>query len=269
MVLKPDPSGILRLIGDNTPENVTLSPGQLVNFSEGVWMLGGSDTVSGSSDAELIRGNEDNDSVLGGGGNDTLSGGKGNDDLLGDSGDDILIGEKNTDFLSGGAGSDLLRGGEGLDVLTGGEGNDTLIGDRDVDIYKGDAGNDIFVFRQDQAGQSVVGNEVADAIVVDFNQSDDLIGLTGGLTASDLKFDAVSLSLTDPRFLLLDPGTLQLGTSYLQKAGISRSDLDPDNNGRVEATYIRIASSNALLGAVLNVTAANLANRFVSINSSI
>lgn len=66
MVLKLDASGISRLIGDNTSENVNLISGQLASLSEGVWLLGGNDTVQGSSDSERIFGNEGKDSLLNG-----------------------------------------------------------------------------------------------------------------------------------------------------------------------------------------------------------
>jgi hypothetical protein len=45
-----------RLVGDDTSENVTLSVGQLANFPGGAWLLGGDDTVTGSSSVELILG---------------------------------------------------------------------------------------------------------------------------------------------------------------------------------------------------------------------
>jgi Ca2+-binding RTX toxin-like protein len=146
MVLTPDNSGISRLVGDNSPENITLAPGQLASFPGGLWMLGGNDTVRGSSDAERIFGNDGKDSLLGGAGSDSIYGGKEDDDVLGETGEDFLTGDRNSDFLDGGAGNDLLRGGQGIDLLVGGDGNDTLIGDRDVDIYKGGGGSDVFVF---------------------------------------------------------------------------------------------------------------------------
>ncbi len=264
MVLKSDPSGIPRLIGDNTSENVTLIPGQLAGLSQGVWMLDGNDTVNGSSDSELIFGNNDGDSLLGADGNDTLSGGKGDDDLLGGGGNDILTGGKNRDFLEGGLGNDVLYGGEGVDLLVGGEGNDTLIGDKDVDIYKGGAGNDLFVLRADQAGVRAADFELPDAVIVDFDKANDLIGLTGGLTASIISFETVSLSLTDPRLALLTPDVVQNGASFLAKGGISQQSLDPDGNGRVEATYLRFGFTNALLGAVLNVKPDDLRDRFTA-----
>ncbi|WP_293143798.1 MULTISPECIES: calcium-binding protein [unclassified Microcoleus] len=267
MVLTPDNSGIPRLVGDNTAENITLAPGQLASFPGGLWMLGGNDTVRGASDAERIFGNDGKDSLFGGAGDDSIYGGKADDDVLGEAGNDFLTGDKNSDFVDGGAGNDLLRGGQGVDLLVGGDGNDTLIGDRDVDVYKGGAGNDVFVLRVDQAGLRLVGNEVPDAVIVDFDKSSDSIGISTAFTSSNITFEQVSYSLNDPRLLLLDPGTLSGGTSLLAKGGISQQSLDPDRNGRVEATNIRFGFTNALLGTVLNVTPADLTGRLINASS--
>lgn len=267
MVLTPDLSDIPRLVGDNSPENITLAPGQLANFPGGVWLVGGNDTVRGSSDAERIFGNNDKDSLLGGAGDDSIYGGKGDDDILGEIGSDFLTGDRNSDFVDGGAGNDFLRGGRDVDLLVGGEGNDTLIGDVDVDVYKGGAGSDVFVFRVDQAGVKVAGIDVPDAVIVDFDKFNDSIGISVGFTSSNISFESVSYSLNDPRLLLLDPATISGGSSLLAKGGISQRELDPDGNGRVEATNIRFGFTNALLGTVLNVTAADLNGRFINASS--
>ncbi|MGL5065302.1 MAG: calcium-binding protein [Microcoleus sp.] len=267
MALTPDNSGIARLVGDNSPENITLAAGQLANFPGGVWVLGGNDTVRGSSDAERIFGNDDRDSLLGGAGDDSIYGGKADDNVLGESGNDFLTGDRNSDFVDGGAGNDFLRGGRGIDLLVGGDGNDTLIGDVDVDVYQGGTGSDVFVLRVDLAGERVVGVEVPDAVIVDFDKSSDSIGISTAFTSSNLSFEQVNYSLNDPRLLLLDPSTISGGTSLLAKGGISLRDLDPDNNGRVEATNIRFGLTNALLGTVLNVTPADLTGRFINASS--
>lgn len=66
MVLKPNTfDRPPRLVGDDTLENVTLASGQLANFSGGVWLLGGGDTLTGSSDAESILGNAGDDRIFG------------------------------------------------------------------------------------------------------------------------------------------------------------------------------------------------------------
>lgn len=267
MALTPDNSGIPRLIGDNSPENIVLAPGQLANFPGGVWVLGGNDTVRGSSDAERIFGNDGKDSLLGGAGDDSIYGGKDDDDVLGESGNDFLTGDRNSDFVDGGAGNDFLRGGRGVDLLVGGDGNDTLIGDVDVDIYKGGVGSDVFVFRVDQAGQRIAGIEIPDAVIVDFDKSSDSIGIGAQFASSNITFEQVNYSLNDPRLLLLDPGTVSGGSSLLAKGGISQRDLDPDGNGRVEATNIRFGFTNALLGTVLNVTPADLTGRLINVTS--
>ena len=104
MVLKPetDPTtGQLRLVGDNTAENIRFFPGELGVFPLGAFLLGGDDTVRGSSDPELIYGNLDHDILFGEGGNDTLFGGQGNDQILGNFGNDLLFGEDGNDQFVG------------------------------------------------------------------------------------------------------------------------------------------------------------------------
>lgn len=113
-------NGLSLLIGDNTSESITLSPGQLADTPDGLLAFGGNDTVIGSSDSELIFGNEGQDNISGGAGNDTLFGGKGNDQLFGDAGNDFLSGDRDIDTLTGGQGSDTfaLSTGSGLDIIT-------------------------------------------------------------------------------------------------------------------------------------------------------
>jgi Ca2+-binding RTX toxin-like protein len=112
-------NGLIRLLGDNTSESTTLSPGELTNILGGAWVLGGNDTVIGSADSELILGNDGQDSISGGEGNDTLFGGKGKDQLFGDAGDDFLSGDRDIDTLTGGQGRDTfaLSTGGGLDII--------------------------------------------------------------------------------------------------------------------------------------------------------
>jgi Ca2+-binding RTX toxin-like protein len=122
-------NGLIRLLGDNTSEFITLSPGQLTNIPGGVWVLAGNDTVIGSTDNELILGNEGQDIIRGGEGNETLFGGKGNDQLFGDAGDDFLSGDQGNDTLTGGEGNDrfVLSIGGGLDIITDfGNGSDFI-----------------------------------------------------------------------------------------------------------------------------------------------
>jgi len=113
-------NGLFRLFGDNTAELIELSPRLLTDIPGGVFVLGGNDTVRGSTISELILGNDGQDSISSGEGNDTLFGGKGNDQLFGDAGDDFLSGNRDIDTLTGGQGSDTfaLSTGGGLDIIT-------------------------------------------------------------------------------------------------------------------------------------------------------
>ncbi|WP_254173309.1 Calx-beta domain-containing protein [Planktothrix pseudagardhii] len=166
MVLKPetDPTtGQLRLVGDNTPEDVRFFPGELAVFPLGAFLLGGDDTVRGSSDPERIYGNLDNDILFGEGGNDTLFGGQGNDKILGNLGNDLLFGEDGNDQFVGfvnpdnpsqlagvegddtiyaGSGNDQIRENEGKDLIFGGQGDDELRSGIENDIVEGNDGND-------------------------------------------------------------------------------------------------------------------------------
>ena len=119
MALTPN-SELGVLIGDDSAELITLTPGQLVNFPLGGLTLGGNDTVFGSVDNEQINGNRDEDELAGGGGDDTLFGGQNND---------VLDGQAGNDFLFGNLNADLIRGGQGDDNLFGGADNDILFGD--------------------------------------------------------------------------------------------------------------------------------------------
>ncbi|MGF1494052.1 MAG: hypothetical protein ACFBSC_16675 [Microcoleaceae cyanobacterium] len=145
MVLRPenDPvTGELRLVGEDIPENVTFSPGELAVFPQGVFFRGGDDIAQGSSNDELIRGNADNDLISGGGGDDTLLGGQNNDRVNGEAGNDIIFGERDMDTLVGGEGADIIFGGPGNDEIHGEPDNDSLFGGADSDVLRGNRGND-------------------------------------------------------------------------------------------------------------------------------
>ncbi|MGB3403743.1 MAG: hypothetical protein WBA77_13725 [Microcoleaceae cyanobacterium] len=166
MVLRPetDPvTGELRLVGNDFPENVTFFPGELGVFPQGVLMLGGNDTVQGSSDGELIQGNQDNDLLFGGGGNDTLLGGQHNDQLQGEEGNDLIFGEKAEDLLYGGVGDDSLLGGLAADEINGDSGNDTLFGGADNDSLQGGKGSDLIL--GDRGGDRLFGGEDNDSLL--------------------------------------------------------------------------------------------------------
>ncbi|MGK7921564.1 MAG: calcium-binding protein [Trichodesmium sp.] len=266
MVLTPDFSESLpRLLGTDGDDNDILTVQQANDFPGGVLALNGNDTINGSSV------------------NDSISGGKGEDDLFGNDGNDSLSGNKDTDFLDGGLGDDVLRGGKGTDLLVGGDGNDTLIGDAGVGIYQGGLGSDVYVFRTDLAGiEEDLGGvisilpgipnsvELPNAVITDFNSAEDIIGLTGGLTKADLIFeDFNSFDEFGINANLLLP-FLSDELELLAKTGISVQDLDPNNDGILEGTAMRIAGTNQLLGYVLNTEFSEVAalpeSQFISVD---
>lgn len=174
-------NGLIRLLGDNTSESITLSPGELTNIPGGVWVRGGNDTVIGSADSEFILGNEGLDSISGGAGNDTLSGGKDSDFVDGGIGNDVVKGDQDSDTIRGGDGNDSLFGGRGKDQLFGDAGDDFLSGDRDNDTLTGGLGKDTFAL---STGGGL-------DIITDFENGIDLIQLPAGLN-----FDAISIEST-------------------------------------------------------------------------
>jgi len=167
----PSPDGRSYLL-DNSPNILTLTPGFLTPYPNGIFALGGNDFIVGSSDASRISGDDGNDSLFGGSNSDILFGGAGNDILFGGSGNDTLLGGKGDDILNGGKGADILIGGAGKDTLTGGLGPDTFVLDT----------------------QSAVTDPAAADIITDFNSSVDSIGLTGNLTEADLIFEQIAIA---------------------------------------------------------------------------
>ncbi len=89
----------------------------------------------------------------------------------------IITGSAKADNpLQGTNSDDLIFGFAGNDVIVGGDGNDQLYGGLGTDNLTGGAGNDIFVLAKGE------GRDV----VKDFNISEDLIALSGGLSYSGL-----------------------------------------------------------------------------------
>ncbi len=177
-------NGLVRLLGDNTSESITLSPGQLTNIPAGAWVLAGNDTVIGSADSELILGNEGQDSISGGAGNDTLLGGKDNDFVDGGIGNDSIRGDANEDIIRGGDGNDSLFGGKGNDQLFGDAGDDFLSGDQGNDTLTGGLGNDRFVL---SAGGGL-------DIITDFGNGSDFIQVPAGVNISDILIQAAGVN---------------------------------------------------------------------------
>ncbi len=92
-----------------------------------------SDTLGGTSGADIIFGKNGANTTTGQGGNDLLCGGNGPDAMSGGSGDDTLDGANGNDALRGNAGKDILRGCAGGDTLTGGTEADSFDGGSGTD----------------------------------------------------------------------------------------------------------------------------------------
>ncbi|MDJ0798501.1 MAG: ubiquitin-activating E1 FCCH domain-containing protein [Calothrix sp. MO_167.B12] len=144
----------------------------------------GDDTLLGEAGNDKLNGGEDDDKLSAGDGDDTLIGGDGDDTLLGEAGNDKLDGGEDSDKLSAGDGDDTLIGGDGDDKLFGGQGQDQLFGDAGDDLLYGGTGdntmtggadNDIFVLSTEGKNN-----------IIDFQDGQDLLGLTGGLTFESL-----------------------------------------------------------------------------------
>jgi Ca2+-binding RTX toxin-like protein len=136
----------------------------------------GSDYLDGGKGNDVIFGGEGNDLASGGEGNDLIQGNLGNDTLIGNADNDTIYGNIGTDVLEGNDGNDILFGGQEADTLTGGSGGDILSGDRGNDFLAGGTGGDRFDFSL---------NDGVD-LIADFTDGQDIIGLKGGLTFSQL-----------------------------------------------------------------------------------
>ncbi len=178
-----------------------------------------------------LHGHDGDDTLIGGSGNDNLYGGKGYDTIDGGNGIDTIRETADADFrlsddylesyeantrrnvgrdrlvnieravLSGGesnnlidakrftqsaylygrGGNDTLFGGSANDYIKAGEGDDLIDGGVGNDRLYGEAGSDSFVI------SSVTGKDT----IYDFEDGIDTLGLSAGLTFSDLNIKAV------------------------------------------------------------------------------
>ena len=188
--------------------------------------LAGDDFVVGTILPEPIYGNAGNDTIFGSGLSQTnfelegqspalgdfLSGGKGNDVISGGRGDDTIWGERGSDSLFGNEGADTFRGGKDDDILVGNGGRDVLVGEQGIDRLWGGENADIFVFRREDAvPASNYGYEqpptdpitayqsVPADIILDYAPGEDVIGLAGGLSFTDLIMYEKYIVLGDQR----------------------------------------------------------------------
>ena len=232
LTLRPDPSGIPRLLATEASENISLFQGQLAQYPEGIWTLGGDDVILGSFDNERILLNQGRDTVYGAAGDDEVFGGQQNDEIYGEAGNDFLRGDRDQDMISGGSEADRLFGGKGDDQLFGNEGSDILSGDLGVDQLTGGSQRDFFILRTDEAGFDL--NQIDVITDFDWFNDGDKIALTDGLTEADLDY---------------------------------RQLIDYEGDGFVNDTVITIAATQQILGIALNVDDFALQDQFIAVES--
>ncbi len=124
----------------------------------------GFENIYASKGNDRVIGTTGPNQILAMAGADTVEAGSGNDIVLGLEGNDSLLGEIGNDTLEGGDGDDLLDGGGSIDSLSGGDGNDTLLGGFSNDTLDGGAGNDLFIIRNGEFIDDIVGGTGTDAL---------------------------------------------------------------------------------------------------------
>ncbi|WP_413165206.1 carbonic anhydrase family protein [Capilliphycus salinus ALCB114379] len=136
----------------------------------------------GNTPVNQINGTVNNDNISGTGGFDLIFGGRGEDTLVGLDGNDTMHGGRGDDLLNGGLGSDVLTGDQGDDifVLATGQGPDTI-----TDF---------------NSGNGLIGGLLGSLPLL--GDGIDLIGLSGGLTFSDLSFAGNSILVDSTKEIL-------------------------------------------------------------------
>lgn len=153
--------------------NTIGSNGSIPNQKAPILGTPGNDNLVGTFEPDLIY-------ALAG--NDTISGIGESDTIYGNEGDDFINGNVTNDLIIGGKGNDILLGGKGNDQIYGDVGNDTLIGGFGQDILVSGPDVDTFVLPT----KAAVVNDFLGDIIRDFQVGTDKIGLTDGLTFSNL-----------------------------------------------------------------------------------
>lgn len=154
---------------------------------------------------------------VGGFGDDTLTGSSERNLMFGLWGNDRLYGRAGDDFLWGGSGSDRLEGDTDADWLSGGNGNDTLDGGPGINRISGGPGSDRFILDTDSGFDTIL----------DFQDGSDFLLLQDGLTFNQLVFTQVGND-TQIRYLgNSQPSALLLGVevSSLTEADILTTSL--------------------------------------------
>jgi Ca2+-binding RTX toxin-like protein len=138
---------IVLVIGTMTVGLLPLSP-MLIQSAEATTTevlkcFGGTPTIVGTNNDDVIQGTEGDDWIAGLGGNDRIYGKGGNDSVCGGDGVDSIYGGKGDDYIDGQNDRDLAFGQEDNDVLVGGAGDDELRGDADEDDCENDEGEPV------------------------------------------------------------------------------------------------------------------------------
>ena len=216
-------------------------------------------TITGSTNDDMLLGGALSDTLYGGSGNDLLDGGTEVDSLYGGAGDDIYIVDSQTDAVieSAASGMDEVRtsvalyaltqnsnvekltytgaaaftgnGNELANTITGGAGADSLSGGLGLDTLMGGAGND-----------ALFGGDNSD--VLDGGTGDDT--LTGGMGADILIVDSLGDIVVAPSYdgdiIKTTLGTYDL--SRMQTYAAAANDL------RNSIRFLEYAGTAAFLG---------------------
>lgn len=298
-IAPPNNAGFFDLqSNESIPDDVELTPGLLAGYAGGIRALDGDDTVTGSSDGEIVNGNSGKDILYGKDGNDFFLGGRDEDAVYGDNGSDSVNGNRGNDLVDGGIGNDQVRGGQDNDLLIGAQGNDTLIGDFGQDVLIGGIDSDVFVLRTDAPAETL---KAAD-IIADFDKVSDRIGLTSGVSEASLSFEPFVASAENElreslknsnfseneinfyapillRYIQSLPNDSSPLTSIIEplfkdkevdnqqvqaifQSYIRYSDIDPNGDGLIEGTAIKY--NNTFLGVALNASASDLSGHFTA-----
>jgi Ca2+-binding RTX toxin-like protein len=156
----------------------------------------GDDDIKAGDGKNLIYGGAGNDSLKTGCGDDVIYGGDGNDRIFaGDgvntifagAGDDIIHGGKNADQIHAGAGADHIFAGEGNNVVLAGEGNDIINVGHGKNWINAGVGSDTIRLGGGKDTVVLAAGTGVDSIT-NFRLGHTTLGLSGGLTFSDLAF---------------------------------------------------------------------------------
>ncbi len=147
--------------------------------------MGGDDTIDALLGDDIVCGNDGNDLIRVHGGADYVEGGLGNDEIIGGGGADHLLGGEGHDTIEGGSGSDYINGevhddtidgGAGKDTLDGDWGDDTIVGGTHKDTIRGGYGNDII---KGEGGHDDLGGGPGDDTIRGGGGNDEIAGASG------------------------------------------------------------------------------------------